>query len=96
MEFLSSTHVLWQLLIISLTLLLSWSLARSLKPRLERRIRGLHDPDHRLLRVLSLLLRRMEWIFFVLFTSMVFVLARAIGWSGSDYLIRISLIWICH
>jgi small-conductance mechanosensitive channel len=92
MEFLSSTHVLWQLLIISLTLLLSWSLARILKPRLERRIRAMRNPDPRLLRVLSLLLRRMEWIFFVLFTSMAFLMVRAVGWSGSDYLIRVSLI----
>ena len=91
-EFLSSTNVLWQLLIISLTLLLSWSLSRVLKPRLERRIRAMQDPDHRLLRVLSLLLRRMEWIFFVLFTTMAYAMVRALGWSGSDYLIRVSLI----
>jgi small-conductance mechanosensitive channel len=91
-DFLSGTHVLWQLLIISLTLLLSWSLARMLKPRLEARIRAMKNPDHRLLRVLSLLLRRMEWIFFVLFISMAFAIVRALGWSGSDYLIRVSLI----
>jgi small-conductance mechanosensitive channel len=84
--------VLWQLLIVFFILLFSWSLSRILKPRLEKRIRAMNNPDPRLLRVLSLLLRRMEWIFFALFSSMALLLVRAVGWSNSDYLIRVALI----
>ncbi len=92
LTFLGSTEMLIQLLIVLALLLLSWTLARIMKPGMERRIRAMKEPDHRLLRVLSLLLRRMEWIFFVLLGSMALLLVRAVDWPGSDYLLRVSLV----
>jgi small-conductance mechanosensitive channel len=77
---------------VTLLLMASWWLSRKLKPRVEQRIRALRDPNKRLLRVLSLLLRRMEWILFALLASIALVGVRATGWPGSDYLIRVSLI----
>jgi small-conductance mechanosensitive channel len=84
--------MLIQLLIVLALLLFSWVLARVMKPRLESRIRAMKEPDHRLLRVLSLALRRMEWIFFVLFGCMALLLVRAFDWPGSDYVLRVSLV----
>lgn len=70
----------------------SWWLSRVFKPRLEKRIRAMRSPNKRLLRVLSLLLRRLEWIVFVILGSITLVGVRAFGWPSSDYLIRVALI----
>lgn len=84
--------MLMQLLIVALLLILSWQLARTFKPRFETRIRAIKDPNHKMLRVLSLFLRRMEWVFFVLLGGITLVGVRAVGWPGSDYLLRVTLI----
>lgn len=81
---------LQQLLVVALTLLLSRLLAKQLQPRLERRIRAMHQPNPRLLRLLSLLLRRMEWIFFVIFTSMALLILRSL--ELPDYVVYTCLL----
>ncbi len=92
LDFLGSAQILMQLLIVTFLLVVSWQLARAFKPRLEKRIRAIRDPNPRLLRVLSLFLRRMEWLFFVALSGITLLLTRSIGWPGSQYLIKTTLI----
>ncbi len=86
------TQSLQQLLIVAFILLLSRLLAKQLQPGLERRIRAMHQPNPRLLRLLSLLLRRMTWILFVVLTSIVLLVVRSVEWAGSGYVIYTSLL----
>ncbi len=81
-----------QLLLVALMLILSWWLARIFKPRAEQRIRAIKDPNHRLLRFLAILLRRMEWLFFVGLSAITLGAMRATGWPGSDYVVKTALL----
>ncbi len=88
----SRSQSLQQLLIVAFTLLVSRLLAKRLQPGLERRIRAMHQPNPRLLRLLSLLLRRMEWILFIVLTAMALLIVRSLDWAGTDYVIYTSLL----
>lgn len=90
--YLTSSNVLTQVLIIALLLLLSWWLDRIFEPRLESHIRTLKQPNHRVLRGLSVTLRKLEWIYFVLLSAMTLAAVRATGWLSSDRLILISML----
>jgi len=92
LEFLSRTQTLKQLLIVAFILLAARLLAKYLEPRLERRIRAMRQPKKWMLRVLSLLLRRMTWIFFAAGTATALLLARETGFPGSEYLIYLALL----
>lgn len=83
---------LQQLLVVAFILLVSRLLAKRLQPKLERRIRAMHQPNPRLLRLLSLLLRRMEWILFIVLTSMALLIVRSVEWAGTAYVIYTSLL----
>lgn len=83
---------LQQLLIVALILLLSRLLAKQLQPGLERRIRAMRNPNKRVLRMMSLLLRRMEWIVFTVLTAMALLVVRSMEWAGSGYVIYTSLL----
>jgi len=81
-----------QLLLVAALLIVSWQLARSFQPRLEKRIRAMKSVNKRLLRLYAVVLRRMEWIFFAVLNGMALLLVRATGWPGSDYVVKTALV----
>jgi len=88
----SKTAILLQLGIVALVLLISRLAAWKIAPRLEAQIRKLESPNHKLLRVLVVLLRRLDWVFFVLLSGVALLLMRAFGWQGSEYVVSTALL----
>jgi len=76
---------------------LAWGLTWWAKPRLEERARGIEGYPG-VLRLIVLLLRRLFWIFYVLFLGTADVLVRSIGWPENDILLSnvllLSLAWL--
>jgi small-conductance mechanosensitive channel len=81
-----------QLAIVALLLLAARLLDWRFEPRLEARIRALESPNHKLLRLIVVLLRRLDWVIFVIWASFVILLMRAFGWPGSDYVVFTALL----
>ena len=88
----SKTAILLQLGIVALVLLISRLAAWKIKPRLEQQIRKIESPNHKLLRILVVLLRRLDWVFFVLLSGVALLLMRAFGWQGSEYVVSTALL----
>ncbi|MDH3907371.1 MAG: mechanosensitive ion channel, partial [Gammaproteobacteria bacterium] len=64
----------------------AWFLSTRVEPLLEqqaRKIRGMPGT----LRIVVAFLRRMEWLFFVIFLGVAYVLTSAVGWPEKNYLI---------
>jgi len=80
------------LVIVAVVLLISRLAAWKIEPRLEAQIRKIESPNHKLLRVLVVLLRRLDWVFFVLLSGLALLLMRALGWQGSEYVVSTALL----
>ena len=65
--------------------------ARQAKPWLESKARKIKDSPE-LLRIISSTLRRMEWFFFVIQISVIWLILSAANWSGT-YLIYLALLF---
>lgn len=97
LEFVSRPEILYQAGIIVIlyfpALFLSWRIEPKLEER-ARTIRGLPG----LLRVIVAFLRRLEWLFFVIFLSLAYVATTVFAWPASNYLIYsimlLSLAWL--
>jgi small-conductance mechanosensitive channel len=64
----------------------AWFLSTRVEPLLEqqaRKIRGMPGT----LRIVVAFLRRMEWLFFVIFLGIAYVLTSAVGWPEKNYLV---------
>ncbi len=70
---------------------ISLLLARQTEPRLDTLARKIKDSPE-LLRVISSLLRRLEWFFFVIQMSVVWLIASVINWLDT-YLIYLALLF---
>jgi hypothetical protein len=90
--FFSKTSILLQLAIVASVLLISRLAAWKIEPKLEAQIRRIESPNHKLLRVLVVLLRRLDWVFFVLLSGLALLLMRAFGWQGSEYVVTTALL----
>ena len=95
--YLQQTGVIFQAALIIGLFALAWVLTWWAKPRLEERARGIKGYPG-VLRLIVLLLRRLLWIFFVLFLGTADVLVRSFGWPENDILLSnvllLSLAWL--
>lgn len=88
----SQTAILLQLGMVASILLVSRLAAWKIKPKLEAQIRRIESPNHKLLRILIVLLRRLDWVFFVLLSGIALLLMRSFGWQGSEYVVSTALL----
>jgi small-conductance mechanosensitive channel len=85
-EYVSHPELLFQVGLIVVLFLPAWFLSTRVEPLLEqqaRKIRGMPGT----LRIVVAFLRRMEWLFFVIFLGIAYVLTSAVGWPEKNYLI---------
>ncbi len=82
--------LLYQLLIIGLLYGVSHVLAGRVEPRLEERAREIKGHPG-LLRVVIALLRRVDWIVFILLLLIALTAMRSITWPSRSYLISVAL-----
>jgi small-conductance mechanosensitive channel len=92
LDYFSETAILLQLMIVAVVLLISRLAAWKIEPKLEAQIRRIESPNHKLLRVLIVLLRRLDWVFFVVLSGITLVLMRSLGWHGSEYVVSTALL----
>ncbi len=97
-QFLSETATLMQLFIVTLLLLAALLLSWKVTPGVEARVRAIRNPNHNLLRFVVVLLRRIEWVIFVVLGSLALLLIGLFGWPGSNYLVYtavlLALAWL--
>lgn len=90
LQFLSLTEVIFQaIIIVSLflpALFLSWRVEPKMEER-ARRIKGMPG----VLRVTVAFMRRLEWLFFIIFSAIAFVVTDAIQWPANNRLIYASM-----
>ena len=85
-EYVSHPELLFQVGLIVVLFLPAWFLSTRVESLLEqqaRKIRGMPGT----LRIVVAFLRRMEWLFFVIFLGIAYVLTSALGWPEKNYLI---------
>ena len=85
-EYVSHPELLFQVGLIVVLFLPAWFLSTRVEPLLEqqaRKIRGMPGT----LRIVVAFLRRMEWLFFVIFLGIAYVLTSAVAWPEKNYLI---------
>jgi small-conductance mechanosensitive channel len=90
-EFLSHPALLFQLGLVALLFLAAWFLSKRVEPRLEtqaRRIKGMPGA----LRIIVAFLRRIEWLFFVIFLGAAYVLTSAAAWPENNHLIYSAML----
>ena len=96
--FFSETSILLQLVIVLSLLLVSRIAAWWAGPKIEARARSMQSPDHNLLRVIVVILRRLPWVFFVLLGGIALLVMKRLAWPGSEYLVEtvvlLALAWL--
>ena len=87
-----------QMAVLLIVLLLARLANWRAQPRLESRIRAWESPGHKRLRLVSVLLRRLTWVFFILFGSLALALMKYTGWPGAEHLVAtavmLALAWL--
>lgn len=89
--YMSQPELLFQLGLIVLLFLPAWFLSNRVEPLLEkqaRKIKGMPGT----LRIIVAFLRRMEWLFFVLFLGIAFILTSALQWPENNHLIYSAML----
>jgi len=88
---------IYQILIIGVAFGFSWLLSKRLEPPLESWVRGLKI-NVGFLRLFAVLLRRIDWILFVLFTAIANLIVSGASWPSHAFFIRLvfnlSLAWL--
>jgi small-conductance mechanosensitive channel len=96
--FFGETAILAQLMTVAVLLLVSRLAAWRIRPKLETLVRGMQSPDHKLLRLIIVCLRRLDWIFFVVLAGIALLLMRTFAWPGSEYVVStvllLALAWL--
>ena len=87
----TQTGNLLQILVIVVIYIISLLFARQAKPWLESKARKIKDSPE-LLRIISSILRRLEWFFFVTQISVIWLILSAANWPNS-YLIYLALLF---
>ena len=87
-----------QLAIVAALLLVARLVDWRIEPRLEARVRAIESPNHKVLRLVIVLLRRLDWAIFVVLAAIAVLLMRAFGWPGSDFVVvtvlLLALAWV--
>ncbi len=98
LDFFSETSILVQLMIVAVLLLVARLAAWRIRPKLEALTRSLESPDHNLLRLIIVCLRRLDWIFFVALAGIALLLMQTFAWPGSEYVVStvllLALAWL--
>jgi small-conductance mechanosensitive channel len=96
--FFGETAILQQLVIVSVLLLIARLASWKISPRIETRIRQLESPNHKTLRILAVLLRRLDWVFFVLLSAAALVVMETFEWPPAEYVVStatlLALAWL--
>jgi small-conductance mechanosensitive channel len=92
LAFFSETAILLQLVVVASVLLASRLAAWKLEPRLEAGIRRIESPNHKLLRILVVFLRRLDWVIFVFLSGVALLLMQTFAWPGSEYIVSTALL----
>ena len=79
-------------MIVAILLLVARLAAWRLEPRLERLIRSIQHPDHKMLRFAVILLRKLSWFIFVALCGIALLLMHAYGWPGSVFVVNTAMI----
>jgi len=87
----TQTGNLLQILVIVVIYIISLLFARQATPWLESKARKIKDSPE-LLRIISSILRRLEWFFFVIQISVIWLILSAANWPNS-YLIYLALLF---
>ena len=87
----SQPAVLYQLGIIAVVFLPALVLSWWVEPKLEERARQIKQMPG-LLRFVIALLRRLEWVFFVILLMVAYSATNALGWPGQNQLIYAALV----
>lgn len=90
-DYFSQPPVLYQLGIIAIVFLPALCLSWWVEPKLEERAREIKRMPG-LLRFVIALLRRLEWVFFVILLMVAYSATNAFGWPGQNQLIYAALI----
>ncbi len=90
--FFNETAILEQLTVVAVLLLVSRVAAWRIEPKLEALVRGIQAPNHKLLRIIIVCLRRLEWIFFVVLAGLALLLMQHFDWPGSEYVVSTALL----
>lgn len=89
---------MFQLAVVAGLLLIARLVDWRVEPKLEARVRAIQSPNHKLLRIIIVLLRRLDWAVFVVLAAIAMLLMRAFGWPGSDYIVftvlLLALAWL--
>jgi small-conductance mechanosensitive channel len=87
-----------QLAVVAALLLIARLVKWRVEPKLEARVRAISSPNPKLLRLLIVLLRRLDWLIFVVLAAVAMLVIRAIGWPSSDYVVStvllLALAWL--
>ena len=87
-----------QLAIVATLLLIARLVDWRVEPKLEARVRAIQSPNHKLLRIIIVMLRRLDWVVFVILAAIAMLVMRAVGWPGSDYVVftvlLLALAWL--
>ena len=86
------TATLLQLAIVATLLLVARLAAWKLEPRLEQRIRAIENPNHKMLRLAIVLLRKLSWVIFVVLCGIALLLMRSYGWPGSVFVVETAML----
>ena len=81
---------IYQILIIGVAFGLSWLLSKRLEPPLESWVRGLKI-NVGFLRLFAVLLRRIDWILFVLFTAIANLIVSGASWPSHAFFIKLEI-----
>lgn len=96
--FFGETAILQQLAIVFALLLISRLASWKISPRIEARIRKLEAPNHKLLRILAVLLRRLDWVLFVLLSSIALLFMETFDWPPAEYVLStatlLAMAWL--
>ncbi|MDJ0758564.1 MAG: mechanosensitive ion channel [Woeseiaceae bacterium] len=84
--YLSQTAIWVQLVMMVLLFGLAWIVSNRVEPRVEHLARGITGMPG-LLRIFAAFLRRLEWLFFILFLVIAYSVTSTLEWPGSNNLI---------
>ena len=85
-DYLRRPAILVQLGLVIVLFLPAWLLSTRVEPALEKKIRTISGMPG-LLRVLAAFLRRLEWLFYVLFLAAAYTGTTVLGWPENNYLL---------
>lgn len=94
LSYLVTTSALVQLTIVAGLLLIARLIAWRLEPRLEARVRAVENPNHKLLRLTAVLLRRVWMVTFIAIGAVALALMQAHGWPAATYMVSTAILLV--